>query len=379
MIMLIQVYKVFFVGNRIVDSVSLVALAYALYIVQFGRLIWLKTFDSEMLIELQELNLLLKFAFLFFLGQETFTLVWLSKRGRNYDLSLVKRLLLVGVVMTTLFILILNLQYGFNFETYSVYILSTLFWALVRNVLRLVEKHRIVYVVDLLLALAIWLLFFYTRSLLLSLNIIGLVSLVISGCFLVRNIGRGVSELSAFSLDGVWLIIASSFSTLFQQLLLFLSREKYSISEWSDLSFELSLVNGIWMAAGVIIWRVQTILWGQSRADIVKSQKYFLLSSTLFTLLGLAMLMIISKLNYLDISSNSFYLFCLFYPLYAITPIQSYLVSKAHFGWLSASMTISLLVVLICVYLGFPFFLSFVVGPLLFSLLIVIKFHETQE
>ena len=366
-------------GNRIADSVSLVVIAYVLYFVQLARLIWLKTYDSEMLIDFQELNLLLKFAFLFFLGQETYTLIWLSKLRKNYDISLVKRLFLIGVIVTTCFILLMNWWYGFNFDLYIVYLLSTLLWTLVRNVLRLSEKHKIVYFIDLLIAVVIWVLFFYTNSILLALNIVGIISLVVSGYIVYKTVGSDVIESSAFSADGVWLIIASSFLSLFQQLLLFVSREEYSISAWSDLSFELSLVNGMWMAAGVIIWRVQTILWGQDRSDIFKSQKYFLLISILFTLLGLAVLMIISKLNYLDISSNSYYLFCIFFPLYAITPIQSYLVSKGFYGWLSVSMIVSLLAILLLVHIGVSFFLSFAVGPVLFSILIVIKFLEDSE
>lgn len=47
-------------------SSGLVILAYALFILQLARLIWLKDYDQSLLIDFQELSLLTKFTFLFF-------------------------------------------------------------------------------------------------------------------------------------------------------------------------------------------------------------------------------------------------------------------------------------------------------------------------
>jgi len=359
-------------------SSGLIILAYALFILQLARLIWLKDYDQSLLIDFQELALLTKFTFLFFLGQETYSLVWLSRKDKYFSVQTVIRLIIIGVIIQSIFMALIGFKYSINYSKYIIYLLATLIWTITRNALRLRNLHIQIYLVDIFLALIIWISIFITNRIDVSLNIAGILLLIIGLYYLIKNLNKEKNQLDLITSNGVFLIVASSFTNIIQQGLLLVTKSEYSIEEWSDLSFELSLVNGVWMAVGVIIWKIQTQLWSRSREGIYKAQRIFVISSLIFTLISFGAIYLLGRFTPYTFEGRVYILLLIFLPINSITPIQSYLVSRERYWRIILAIIVSVLIILVFVKLLSDIVIAFFIGSLLYSLILAWGFYEKE-
>jgi hypothetical protein len=288
-----------------------------------------------------------RFAPFLLLGTEIVAFRDLSRSNQSWDSKEAAQVILAGLMvflLATVFVPIWSL----------LYVSCSAIIRLVFNKLRLVQRQNLVALIEIVINVVYLTVIALQDPIWLKLIIlINLSSLVI---WLYRSVDhisldlRFLKNTINMSLEGMILIVSSSFSTLLLIVLLSLISINVDTSIWNQYNFGLSIANGLTLLFGSAIWYYQKELFELERSKLLAITLIILLIILLLSyLLNLILIWIDPIIVRKDLSYVSFWIFIIAL-LIPSSVYQSYLVSNKNYFALLTVMILSLSSTLLSFY-----------------------------